>query len=73
MSASSATVTKSVEATASVAEENSSASEEVSASTEEMSAQVQEALAAAHSLADTAEELQRIVGVFRTDGIQVRK
>jgi methyl-accepting chemotaxis protein len=73
MTASSDMVAKAVEATAGVAEENSSASEEVSASTEEMSAQVQEALAAAHSLADTAEELQRIVGAFRTDGVHAAK
>jgi methyl-accepting chemotaxis protein len=73
MTASSSTVAKAVEATASVAEQNSSASQEVSASTEEMSAQVEEALAAAQSLADTAEELQRIVGVFRTDGVHIRK
>jgi methyl-accepting chemotaxis protein len=68
MTASSDTVAKAVEATAGVAEENSSASEEVSASTEQMSAQVQEALAAAQSLADTAEEMQKIVGLFRTEG-----
>jgi methyl-accepting chemotaxis protein len=40
----------------------------VSASVEEMSAQVEEALAAAQSLTDMSEELERTVAVFKTGG-----
>jgi methyl-accepting chemotaxis protein len=68
MTASSSVVSKAVEATAGVAEENSAASEEVSASVEEMSAQVEESLAAAQSLTDMSEDLERTVAVFKTGG-----
>jgi methyl-accepting chemotaxis protein len=52
---------------AGVAEENSAASQEVSASVEEMSAQVEEALAAAQSLADMSEAMERAVAVFKLE------
>jgi methyl-accepting chemotaxis protein len=65
MAASSSEVTRSVENIASVSEENSAAVEEVSAGAEEMSAQVEEVTAAAASLADMAELLQKEVSVFR--------
>jgi methyl-accepting chemotaxis protein len=65
--ASSGAVSKAVESTAGVAEENSAASEEVSASVEEMSAHVEEVLAAAQSLTDTADELERSMAIFRID------
>ena len=55
MTASSSVVSKAVEATAGVAEENSAASEEVSAQVEE-------------SLTDMSEELERTVAVFKTGG-----
>jgi hypothetical protein len=35
---------------------------------EEMSAQVEEVLAAAQSLTDTADELERSMAIFKTDG-----
>ena len=65
MTASSSVVSRAVEATAGVAEENSASSEEVSASVEEMSAQVEETLAAAQSLTEMSEEMERAVSVFR--------
>lgn len=67
MMASSGTVSRAIESTAGVAEENSAASEEVSASVEEMSAHVEEVLAAAQSLTDTADELERSMAAFKTD------
>jgi methyl-accepting chemotaxis protein len=60
-------MSKSVETTSAVAEENSAAAQEVSASAEEMSAQVEEVLASAQSLADMSGELERSVTVFRTE------
>jgi methyl-accepting chemotaxis protein len=73
MTASSGVVSKAVEATASVAEQNSAAAEEVSASVEEMSAQVEEALAATQSLTDMADDMQKAVAVFRTEGSQTKE
>jgi len=67
MTASSEVVSKLAESSAGVAEENSAASEEVSASVEEMSAQVEEALAAAQSLADMSEVMERAVAVFKLE------
>jgi methyl-accepting chemotaxis protein len=48
-----------------MAEQNSAAAEEVSASVQEMSAQVEETLAAAQSLSDMSEEMERAVAVFK--------
>ncbi len=48
-----------------VAEQNSAAAQEVSASVQEMSAQVEETLAAAQSLSDMSEEMERAVAVFK--------
>jgi methyl-accepting chemotaxis protein len=51
----------------SIAERNGAAAQEVSASVEEMSAQVEETLAAAHSLSDMSEEMERAVAVFKVN------
>jgi methyl-accepting chemotaxis protein len=58
-------VTHSIENIASISEENSAAVEQVSASTEEMTAQVEEVTASAHSLAETASELTKLVNRFK--------
>jgi methyl-accepting chemotaxis protein len=65
MSANSSEVTQAIESIASVSEENSAAIEEVSASTEEMTAQVEEVTAAAQSLAELAENLQKVINRFK--------
>ncbi|MEW6178980.1 MAG: methyl-accepting chemotaxis protein [Chloroflexota bacterium] len=65
MSASSTEVTMSIETIASVSEQNSAAIEEVSASAEEMSAQVEEVSASAHSLAEMADVLEKVVVQFK--------
>jgi len=69
MTASSGKVSKAVKITADVAEDNSAASQEVSASVEEMSAQVEEVLAAAQSLTDTADDLEKTMSLFNTDEV----
>jgi methyl-accepting chemotaxis protein len=69
MSANSTEVSQSIESIASVSEENSAAIEEVSASAEEMTAQVEEVTASAQTLADMAQELQKVVDRFKlTEG-----
>jgi methyl-accepting chemotaxis protein len=65
---SSAVVSQSIEAFASVSEENSAAVEEVSAGTEEMNAQVDDMSSSAGSLAQLAQKLQDAVFLFKTDG-----
>jgi methyl-accepting chemotaxis protein len=65
MSANSNGVTQAIENIASVSEENSAAVEEVSASSEEMSAQVEEVTSDAHSLAEMANDLQKVVARFK--------
>ena len=65
MAANSTEVTQAIESIASVSEENSAAIEEVSASTEEMSAQVEEVTASAQSLAEMAQDLQKVVNRFK--------
>lgn len=65
MSANSSEVTQAIESIASVSEENSAAIEEVSASTEEMTAQVEEVTASAQSLAELAENLQKVINRFK--------
>jgi methyl-accepting chemotaxis protein len=62
---SSGVVSQSIEAFASVSEENSAAVEEVSASTEEMNAQVDDMGSSARSLASMAQMLQSAVAKFR--------
>lgn len=62
---SSSVVSQSIEAFASVSEENSAAVEEVSASTEEMNAQVEDMGGSAGSLALMAQTLQSAVAKFR--------
>ncbi len=54
-----------VEESTSVAEENGAAAQEVSASIEEVSAQMEETLAAAQSLSDMSEEMEKAVSAFR--------
>ena len=58
-------VSGSVGSSAGIAVENSAAAQEVSASVEEMSAQVEETLAAAQSLTDMSDEMEKSVSVFR--------
>jgi methyl-accepting chemotaxis protein len=65
MSASSHEVSGSIESIASVSEENSAAVEEVSASAEEMTAQVQEVSAAAGTLSEMAQALNKVVNHFK--------
>ncbi len=65
MAASSNEVTKAIETIASISEESSASIEEVSASAEEMSAQVEEVTASAASLAEMAEDLQKVVAQFK--------
>ncbi len=65
MAANSTEVTQAIESIASVSEENSAAIEEVSASAEEMSAQVEEVTDSARSLAELAQELQKVVNRFK--------
>jgi methyl-accepting chemotaxis protein len=65
MSANSSEVTQAIESIASVSEENSAAIEQVSASTEEMTAQVEEVTASAQSLAELAENLQKVINRFK--------
>ncbi len=65
MSASAGQVSVMVENIASVSEQNSAATEEVSASTEEMSAQVEEVTASATSLAEMAQNLEKVVRKFQ--------
>jgi methyl-accepting chemotaxis protein len=67
MMASSGAVSRAVESTAGVAEENSASSEEVSASVEEMSAHVEEVLAAVQALTEMADDLERDMAAFKTD------
>ncbi len=67
MTQSSQSVAEAVASSAGIAADNSAAAQEVSASTEEMSAQVEETLAAAHSLTDMSEEMERSVSVFKVD------
>ena len=55
----------SVGSSAGIAVENSAAAQEVSASVEEMSAQVEETLAAAQSLTDMSDEMEKSVSVFK--------
>ena len=57
----------SVSNSATIAEENSAAAQEVSASVEEMSAQVEETLAAAQSLTDMSDEMERSISVFKVN------
>lgn len=65
MAANSTEVTQSIESIASVSEQNSAAIEEVSASAEEMTAQVEEVTASAQSLAELAQDLQKVVNRFK--------
>ena len=58
-------VSGSVGSSAGIAVENSAAAQEVSASVEEMSAQVEETLAAAQSLTDMSDEMEKSVSVFK--------
>ncbi|HEX2979059.1 MAG TPA: methyl-accepting chemotaxis protein [Anaerolineaceae bacterium] len=67
MAAGSSEVSQAIESIASVSEENSAAVEEVSAGAEELSAQVEEVTAAAHSLAELAEVLEKLVSRFTLD------
>jgi methyl-accepting chemotaxis protein len=67
MTENSRAVSGSVGNSAGIAVENSAAAQEVSASVEEMSAQVEETLAAAQSLTDMSEEMERSVSVFKID------
>ena len=67
MTQSSESVSTAVTASAGIAADNSAAAQEVSASTEQMSAQVEETLAAAQSLTDMSEEMERSVAVFKLD------
>ncbi len=64
---SSTVVSQSIEAFASVSEENSAAVEEVSASTEEMNAQVDDMSSSAGSLAQLAQKLKEFVSRFKTE------
>jgi methyl-accepting chemotaxis protein len=54
-----------VERSTAVAEENGAAAQEVSASIEEVSAQMEETLAAAQSLSDMSEEMEKAVSSFK--------
>ncbi len=65
MTESSKSVSGSVGSSAGIAVENSAAAQEVSASVEEMSAQVEETLAAAQSLTDMSDEMEKSVSVFK--------
>jgi len=65
MAANSTEVTQAIESIASVSEENSAAIEQVSASAEEMTAQVEEVTASAQSLADLAQNLQKVIDRFK--------
>jgi methyl-accepting chemotaxis protein len=67
MTQSSQSVSEAVASSAGIAADNSAAAQEVSASTEQMSAQVEETLAAAHSLTDMSDEMERSVSVFKVD------
>ena len=67
MTQSSQSVSEAVASSAGIAADNSAAAQEVSASTEEMSAQVEETLAAAQSLTDMSEEMERSVSVFKVN------
>jgi len=67
MTGNSRSVSNAVGDSSSIAEQNGAAAQEVSASVEEMSAQVEETLAAAHSLSDMSEEMERAVAVFKVN------
>ncbi len=65
MADSSLQVRKEIENIASVSEENSAAIEQVNASTQEMNRQMEQVLQLTHSLAETAADLQQMLGRFQ--------
>ncbi len=58
-------VNESIGEIASISEENSTATEEVCAAAQQMSAQVEEVTAATHSMGESADSLQLVVGKFK--------
>ncbi len=65
MQASVTAVNESIGEIASISEENSASTEEVSAAAQQMSAQVEEVTAATHSMGESADSLQLVVGKFK--------